>query len=86
MIYCYAGGTVTINGGTLHVAPETYENEKHSYGMYFEEEYGDLRNGSCGYTLMAANSCKVSINGAEVNVQTVKVQYGTAAVAAFGRP
>ena len=63
VIYCYAGGTVTINGGTLHVAPETYENEKHSYGMYFEEEYGDLRNGSCGYTLMAANSCKVSING-----------------------
>lgn len=63
VIYCYAGGTVIINGGTLHVAPETYENEKHSYGMYFEEEYGDLRNGSCGYTLMAANSCKVSING-----------------------
>lgn len=26
---------------------------------------------------------KVSINGAEVNVQTVKVQYGTAAVAAL---
>ena len=23
VIYCYAGGTVTINGGTLHVAPET---------------------------------------------------------------
>ena len=63
VIYCYAGGTVTINGGTLHVAPETYENEKHSYGMYFEEEYKDLVNGSCGYTLMAANSCKVSING-----------------------
>ena len=63
VIYCYAGGTVIINGGTLHVAPETYENEKHSYGMYFEEEYGDLLNGSCGYTLMAANSCKVSING-----------------------
>lgn len=63
VIYCYAGGTVIINGGTLHVAPETYENEKHSYGMYFEEEYSDLLNGSCGYTLMAANSCKVSING-----------------------
>ena len=63
VIHCYAGGTVTINGGTLHVAPETYENEKHSYGIYFEEEYGDLLNGSCGYTLMAANSCKVSING-----------------------
>lgn len=62
VIHCYAGGTVTINGGTLHVAPETYENEKHSYGIYFEEEYGDLLNGSCGYTLMAANSCKVSIN------------------------
>ena len=51
-----------IDTGTLHVAPETYENEKHSYGIYFEEEYGDLLNGSCGYTLMAANSCKVSIN------------------------
>lgn len=63
VIHCYAGGTVTINSGTLHVAPETYENEKHSYGIYFEEEYGDLLNGSCGYTLMAANSCKVSING-----------------------
>ena len=63
VIHCYAGGTVTINGGTLHVAPETYEDEKHSYGIYFEEEYGDLLNGSCGYTLMAANSCKVSING-----------------------
>ena len=63
VIYCYAGGTVIINGGTLHVAPETYENEKHSYGEYFEREYGDLLNGSCGYTLMAANSCKVSING-----------------------
>lgn len=25
VIHCYAGGTVTINGGTLHVAPETYE-------------------------------------------------------------
>ena len=63
VIHCYAGGTVTINGGTLHVAPETYENEKHSYGMYFEEPYRDALNGHCGYTLMAANSCKVSING-----------------------
>lgn len=63
VIYCYAGGTVTINGGTLHVAPETYENEKHSYGDYFEEPYKDLLNGHCGYTLMAANSCKVTING-----------------------
>ena len=63
VIYCYAGGTVIINGGTLHVAPETYENEKHSYGEYFEEPYRDLLNGHCGYTLMAANSCKVSING-----------------------
>ena len=63
VIYCYAGGTVIINGGTLHVAPETYENEKHSYGLYFEEPYQDALNGHCGYTLMAANSCKVSING-----------------------
>ena len=63
VIYCYVGGTVTINGGTLHVAPETYEGENNAYGQYFEREYGDLRNGYCGYTLMAANSCKVSING-----------------------
>ena len=63
VIYCYVGGTVTINGGTLHVAPETYEGENNAYGQYFEEEYRDLLNGHCGYTLMAANSCKVSING-----------------------
>lgn len=63
VIYCYAGGTVIINGGTLHVAPETYENEKHSYGEYFEQGYADLLNGYCGYTLMAADSCKVTING-----------------------
>ena len=63
VIYCYAGGTVIINGGTLHVAPETYENDKNAYGQYFEEPYRDLLNGHCGYTLMAANSCKVSING-----------------------
>ena len=63
VIYCYVGGTVTINGGTLHVAPETYEGENNAYGQYFEKEYGDLLNGYCGYTLMAANSCKVSING-----------------------
>ena len=63
VIYCYVGGTVTINGGTLHVAPETYEGENNAYGQYFEEEYRDLLNGYCGYTLMAANSCKVSING-----------------------
>ena len=63
VIYCYAGGTVTINGGTLHVAPETYEGENNAYGQYFEEEYSDRLNGHCGYTLMAANSCKVSING-----------------------
>ena len=63
VIYCYAGGTVTINGGTLHVAPETYEGKNNAYGQYFEEEYSDQLNGHCGYTLMAANSCKVSING-----------------------
>ena len=63
VIYCYAGGTVTINGGTLHVAPETYEGENNAYGQYFEEPYRDAVNGHCGYTLMAANSCKVSING-----------------------
>ena len=63
VIYCYVGGTVTINGGTLHVAPETYEGENNAYGQYFEEEYRDLLNGYCGYTLMASNSCKVSING-----------------------
>ena len=63
VIYCYAGGTVTINGGTLHVAPETYEGDNNAYGQYFEEEYRDLLNGHCGYTLMAANSCKVTING-----------------------
>ena len=63
VIYCYAGGTVIINGGTLHVAPETYEGKNNAYGQYFEEPYRDLLNGHCGYTLMAANSCKVSING-----------------------
>ena len=63
VIYCYAGGTVTINGGTLHVAPETYEGKNNAYGQYFEEPYRDLLNGHCGFTLMAANSCKVSING-----------------------
>ena len=63
VIYCYVGGTVTINGGTLHVAPETYEGENNAYGQYFEEEYRDLLNGYCGYTLMAANSCKVTITG-----------------------
>ena len=63
VIYCYVGGTVTINGGTLHVAPETYEGENNAYGQYFEEEYRDLLNGHCGYTLMAANSCKVTITG-----------------------
>ena len=63
VIYCYAGGTVTINGGTLHVAPETYEGDNNAYGQYFEKEYKDAVNGYCGYTLMAANSCKVSING-----------------------
>ena len=63
VIYCYAGGTVIINGGTLHVAPETYEGKNNAYGQYFEEPYRDLLNGHCGFTLMAANSCKVSING-----------------------
>ena len=63
VIHCYAGGTVTINGGTLHVAPETYEGKNNAYGQYFEEPYRELLNGHCGYTLMAANSCKVSING-----------------------
>ena len=63
VIYCYVGGTVTINGGTLHVAPETYEGKNNAYGQYFDEEYRDLLNGHCGYTLMAANSCKVTITG-----------------------
>ena len=48
VIYCYAGGTVTINGGTLHVAPETYEGKNNAYGQYFEEPYRDLLNGHCG--------------------------------------
>ena len=63
VIHCYAGGIVTINGGTLHVAPETYEGENNAYGQYFEEEYRDQLNGYCGYTLTAANSCKVTITG-----------------------
>ena len=63
VIHCYAGGTVTINGGTLHVAPETYEGDNNAYGQYFEEPYRDQLNGHCGYTLTAANSCKVTING-----------------------
>lgn len=41
LINVHTYGQFTLNSGTLHVAPETYENEKHSYGIYFEEEYGD---------------------------------------------
>ena len=61
-IDCRDGGEVTINGGTIYVAPETYEGSNNAYGQYFEKEYGDLVNGHCGFALAATNECKVTIN------------------------
>ena len=62
-IDCRYGGEVVINGGTLYVPPETYERYENQLLDQFLDEFDDLRNGSCGYTLIADNACKVTITG-----------------------
>ena len=62
-IDCRYGGEVVINGGTLYVPPETYERYENQLFEQFLDEFDDLRNGSCGYTLIADNDCKVTITG-----------------------
>ena len=62
-IDCRYGGEAVINGGTLYVPPETYERYENQYIDQFLDEFDDLRNGPCGYTLIADNECKVTING-----------------------
>lgn len=62
-IDCRYGGEAVINGGTLYVPPETYERYKNQLLDQFLDEFDDLRNGSCGYTLIADNECKVTITG-----------------------
>ena len=62
-IDCRYGGEAVINGGTLYVPPETYERYENQLLDQFLDEFDDLRNGSCGYTLIADNECKVTING-----------------------
>ena len=61
-IDCHYGGEVVINGGTLYVPPETYE-DRNAYTVQFFDEFDDLHNGSCGYTLITNNNSKVTING-----------------------
>ena len=61
-IDCRYGGEVVINGGTLYVPPKTYE-DSNAYTVQFFDEFDDLHNGSCGYTLIADNECKVTITG-----------------------
>ena len=61
-IDCRYGGEVVINGGTLYVPPKTYE-DSNAYTTQFFDEFDDLHNGSCGYTLIADNECKVTITG-----------------------
>ena len=61
-IDCHYGGEVVINGGTLYVPPETYE-DRNAYTTQFFDEFDDLHNGSCGYTLITNNNSKVTING-----------------------
>ena len=61
-IDCHYGGEVVINGGTLYVPPETYE-DSNAYTTQFFDEFDDLHNGSCGYTLIVNNNTKVTING-----------------------
>ena len=61
-IDCHYGGEVVINGGTLYVPPETYE-DSNAYTTQFFDEFDDLHNGSCGYTLITNNNSKVTING-----------------------
>ena len=62
-IDCRYGGEAVINGGTLYVPPETYEGYENQLFEQFLDEFDDLRNGSCGYTLIADNDCKVTITG-----------------------
>ena len=62
-IDCRYGGEVVINGGSLYVPPKTYERYENQYIDQFLDEFDDLRNGPCGYTLIADNECKVTING-----------------------
>ena len=62
-IDCRYGGEAVINGGTLYVPPETYERYENQYIDQFLDEFDDLRNGPCGYTLIADNECKVTITG-----------------------
>ena len=61
-IDCHYDGEVVINGGTLYVPPKTYE-DSNAYTTQFFDEFDDLHNGSCGYTLSANNNSKVTING-----------------------
>ena len=61
-IDCHYGGEVVINGGTLYVPPKTYE-DSNAYTTQFFDEFDDLHNGSCGYTLIVNNNSKVTING-----------------------
>ena len=61
-IDCHYGGEVVINGGTLYVPPKTYE-DSNAYTTQFFDEFDDLHNGSCGYTLITNNDSKVTING-----------------------
>lgn len=61
-IDCHYGGEVVINGGTLYVPLKTYE-DSNAYTTQFFDEFDDLHNGSCGYTLIANNNSKVTING-----------------------
>ena len=62
-IDCRYGGEAVINGGTLYVPPKTYERYENQLLDQFLDEFDDLRNGSCGYTLIADNECKVTITG-----------------------
>ena len=62
-IDCRYGGEAVINGGTLYVPPETYERYENQLLDQFLDEFDDLHNGSCGYTLIADNECKVTITG-----------------------
>ena len=61
-IDCRYDGEVVINGGTLYVPPKTYE-DSNAYTTQFFDEFDDLHNGSCGYTLIANNNSKVTITG-----------------------
>ena len=61
-IDCHYDGEVVINGGTLYVPPKTYE-DSNAYTTQFFDEFDDLHNGSCGYTLIANNNSKVTITG-----------------------